>query len=70
MTINRQDNSKGPRPGKAGSGVGKFGPGFSENAQRSAAQDTDPKDWANQGTCGGDTVADPWYGENGQQPGN
>ena len=70
MTINRQDNSKGPKPGKAGPETGKFGPAFPGNTQRSTAQDTEPPNWADRGTCGGDTVADPWYGENAQQPGN
>lgn len=70
MTINRQDNSKGPRPGKAGTDVGKFGPGFSSNVERSAAQDPEPPDWAKQGTCGGNTVKDPIYSVNEQQPGN
>ena len=70
MTINRQDNSKGPRPGKASSDVGKFGPAFSSNKSSSAAQDPAVPDWADQGTCGGNTVAEPWYGENGQQSGN
>lgn len=70
MTINRQDNSKGPRPGKAGIETGKYGPAFPGNTAKSAAQDPEPPDWADQGTCGGNTVFDPIYGENAQQPGN
>ena len=70
MTIKRQDNSKGPKPGKAGTDTGKFGPGFSSKVDRSAATDPEPPSQPHQGTCGGNTVSDPWYGENGQQSGN
>lgn len=69
MTISREDHSKGPKPGKAGIETGKFGPGFPGNTQRSAAQDVEPS-VPLQGTCGGNTVMDPLYGENAQQPGN
>lgn len=70
MTINRQDNSKGPKPGRPGPETGKFGPAFPGNTDRSAAQDPAVPDWAGRGSCGGDTVAEPWYSENEQQPGN
>ena len=70
MTISKQDNSKGPRPGKAGTGTGKFGPGYPGGSESSSAQDPSVPNWADRGSCGGDTVAHPWYGENAQQPGN
>lgn len=71
MTISRQDNSKGPKPGKPTheTGGGKFGPAFPGNTARSAAQDPDVN-VAYQGTSGGDTVKHPIYSENAQQPGN
>lgn len=71
MTISRQDNSKGPRPGKPGTSTAKFGPGYPGGEDRSAAQDPPiPAGPGGRGTSGGDTVAHPWYGENAQQPGN
>lgn len=70
MTISKQDNSKGPRPGKPGTSTTRFGPGYPGGVDKSAAQDPPVPTWADQGTSGGDTVAHPWYGENAQQPGN
>lgn len=67
--ISSQDNSKGPKPGKAGPDTGKFGPGFKGGSQKSAAQDVDPS-VPLQGTCGGNTVKDPMYMENAQTAGN